>query len=86
MPNVIPVPKPSQAAYNPGRPLEKNTLVQALVQHFKAADANLPESFRTGMDTTKIATEGEASEYIRKVTRAIHESGGRAPEKVRVAE
>jgi hypothetical protein len=82
MPNFIRVPKPSRAAYNPNRPLEKNTLIQSQVLHFQEAEKNLPESLRTGVDVAKIATEGQAAAYIRKVTRAIHESGG---QKVRTA-
>ena len=85
MDNMIQVPKPSRAAYNPKRPLEKNTLIQSQVKHFAEAESKLPENLRTGIDSAKIATEGQAAEYIRKVTRAIHESGGRPPEKVRTA-
>jgi hypothetical protein len=82
MPNFIQVPRPSRTAYNPNRPLEKNTLIQSQVLHFQEAEKNLPESLRTGFDLAKIATEGQAADYIRKVTRAIHDSGGR---KVRTA-
>ncbi len=84
MSNVIQVPKPSKLAYNPNRPLEKNQLIQAQVWHFQEAEAALPEHLRTGINVAEIRTEGEASRYIRKVTRAIHESGGLA-EKVRTA-
>lgn len=76
MPYTINVPKPSRAAYNPNRPLEKNLLVQAQVRHFQHVEQNLPEELRTGMDASTIATEGQAAAYIREVTRAIHKSGG----------
>ena len=59
--NIIPVPKPSRAAYNPNRPLSRNTLVQAQVRHFAEADKNLPPELQTGMDIASIITEGEAS-------------------------
>ena len=85
MPNIILVPKPTRAAYHPERPLEKNTLIQSQVKHFQEAELNLPENLRTGVDPTKITTEGQAADYIRKVTRAIHQSGGRAPQKVETA-
>jgi hypothetical protein len=82
MPNFIQVPKPSRAAYNPDRPLEKSRLIQAQVQHFREAEMRLPENLRSGVDVAAIATEGQAADYIRKVTRAIHEGGG---QKVRTA-
>jgi hypothetical protein len=85
MSNVIKVPKPSLAAYNPGRELDKNALVRAQVAHFREAEQGLPEDLRTGLDAAAIRTEGEASEYIGKVTRAIHENSRRAPAKVRTA-
>jgi hypothetical protein len=74
---IIPVPKPGRSSYNPKRPLRSNALVAAAVQHFAEADKGLPADLRTGVDPASIATEGEAAEYIRKVTMAIHKSGGR---------
>ena len=74
--NSVRVPKPDGKAYNPERPLEKNALIQAQVEHFYEADKNLPLEFQTGVEIADIRTEGEASAYIRKVTKAIHRSGG----------
>jgi hypothetical protein len=82
MSNVISVPKPSRTAFNPHRPLEKNLLIHAQVKHFKEAEAQLPEHLQTHVDIATIKTDGQASGYIRKVTRALHRSGGRAPQKV----
>jgi|HubBroStandDraft_6_1064221.scaffolds.fasta_scaffold5686412_1 hypothetical protein len=76
--NIIPVPKPSGNAFNPDRPLSRNALVQAQVKHFEEADRNLPPDLQTGMDINSITTEGQAAAYIRKVTEAIHKTGGRA--------
>jgi hypothetical protein len=73
---IITVPKPSRSAYNPNRPLRSNALVAAQVQHFAEADKNLPPEFQTGVDPASITTEGEAAAYVRKVTEAIHRSGG----------
>lgn len=84
-PKVIKVPKPARTAYDPNRPLEKNLLIHAQVKHFKEAESQLPEHLQTGVDVTTIRTEGEASHYIRKVTRALCESGGRPPQKVEKA-
>lgn len=75
--NIIPVPKPSRNAYNPDRLLSRNTLIQAQVKHFAEADKNLPPELQSGMDINSITTEGQAAAYIRKVTEAIHKSGGR---------
>lgn len=76
--NIIHVPKPSRDAYKPHRPLSRNALVQAQVKHFEEADKHLPPELQTGVDIASVTTEGEASAYIRKVTEAIHKSGGRA--------
>jgi hypothetical protein len=76
--NVVTVPKPSRTAYNPARPLEKNQLIQAQVRHFREADRQLPPELQSGVDITAIKTEGEASQYIRSVTRAIHKAGERS--------
>lgn len=84
MSNVIKVPKPGKSAYHPDRPLEKNLLIHAQVRHFKEAEAQLPEHQQTGIDINSIKTEGQASHYIRRVTRALHESGGRAARKTEV--
>lgn len=76
--NVISVPKPKAGTFRPHRPLERNLLVKAMVQHFKEADQNLPPELKSGVDADAIRTEGEAAGYIRKVTEAIHRGGGRA--------
>jgi hypothetical protein len=84
-PKAIKVPKPSGAAYDPHRPLEKNQLIHAQVKHFHEVETQLPEHLRTGVDVAAIKTEGQASHYIRKVTKALHESGGRPAQKVEKA-
>jgi hypothetical protein len=83
--NVIKVPKPGKTAYNPDRPLEKNLLIHAQVRHFKEAEAQLLPHHQTGVDVDSIKTEGQASHYIRKVTRALHDSAARAARKTEVA-
>jgi hypothetical protein len=75
--NVVRIPKPGSGAYNPNRPLHSNTLIEAQVRHFAEAEKNLPPESQTGIAVDKIVTEGEASAYIRRVTEAIHKSGGR---------
>jgi hypothetical protein len=85
MSNVIKVPKPAKTGFDPHRPLEKNLLIHSQVRHFKEAEAQLPAHLQTGTDIAAIRTEGEASHYIRKVTRAIHDAGGRPAQKVETA-
>jgi hypothetical protein len=75
--NIIHIPRPEKTAYNPDRPLSKNTLIKHQVQHFAEADRNLPPEFQTGIDIATITTEGQAAQYIGRVTKAIHDSGGR---------
>jgi hypothetical protein len=57
---------------NPNRPV--NALLKAQVQHLHAAERNLPLRHRTDIYINAIKTEGEAAEYIRQVTEAIHEA------------
>jgi hypothetical protein len=83
--NIVPMPKPSRTAYNPDRPLEKNQLIQAQVVHFAEAERQLPPELQTNVDVASIKTEGQASQYIRQVTQAIHKSGGRQAPKVETA-
>jgi hypothetical protein len=75
--NIIPVPKPGRNAYNPNRLLKGNALVLAQVRHFEEAEKHLPPELQSGIPIASITTEGRAAEYIRKVTEAIHKSGGR---------
>jgi hypothetical protein len=85
MSNAIKVPKPTRTAFDPHRPLEKNQLIHSQVRHFKEVESQLPEHLKTGTDIAALKTEGQASQYIRKVTRAIHEAGGRPVQKVETA-
>ena len=79
--NVVAVPKPSRSSYNPNRPLAKNQLLQAHVQHVHEAERHLPRERRTGIDIKSIQTEGQAAEYIKKVTALLHE----LPQRVKTA-
>ena len=65
----IPVPRPKKAM-NPDRPA--NALLLAQVQHLREAEKNLPLRYRSEIYINTIRTEGEAAEYIREVTQAIH--------------
>jgi hypothetical protein len=69
---LITVPKPPKSAYNPDRPA--TSLLKAHVEHMREAESKLPVKYRSGFYAKAVRTEGEAAEYIRDVTEAIHEA------------
>ena len=70
---LIHVPRPKNS-YNPSRPL--GSLLKAQIDHLREAESKLPLRYRHGIDTyvKTVKTEGEAVDYIRKVTEAIHQA------------
>lgn len=56
---IIQVPQPARGSYNPNRPLIKNSLLLNQVAHFQQVE-------RESM------TEGEASQYIQRMTARLH--------------
>ena len=66
---VIQVPKPPKSAWDPNRPL--STLLQSQIEHLCEAEKRLPHKYKSQIYTNAIKTEGEAAEYIQKVTAAI---------------
>ena len=70
---LIHVPRPDlRSAMDPTRPV--NALLKAQIQHLHDAENNLPLRDQTDIYINAIKTEGEAAEYIRQVTTAIHEA------------
>src|SRR5438067_12746069 len=69
---VIHVPRPSKTAMNPDRPA--NALLLAQVSHLQHAERQLPLRYRSDIYIHAIRTEGEAANYIREVTEAIHQA------------
>jgi len=69
---VIKVPKAPQSAYDPNRPL--STLLKMQIEHSHEAEKRLPTRYRSEIYVNAIKTEGEAANYIRAVTEAIHEA------------
>ncbi len=67
---VIKVPRPPKSAYDPTRPI--SALLKMQVEHLYEAEARLPSRYWTEIYPNAIKTEGEAAEYIRAVTEAIH--------------
>jgi hypothetical protein len=66
---LIHVPRPKNAM-DPDRPV--NALLKSQVLHLHDAESKLPVGHRTDIYINAIKTEGEAANYIRRVTEAIH--------------
>ena len=70
---LIHVPRPDpKRAMDPNRPV--SNLLKAQILHLHDAERNLPLRYRSDAYINAIKTEGEAAEYIRRVTEAIHEA------------
>jgi len=67
---LIHVPKPPKSAYDPSRPM--SSLLQSQVDHLQDAESKLPLEYCSRIYSKAIRTEGEAAQYIRDVTEAIH--------------
>jgi len=67
-PPVIRVPKPARSSYQPHRSLSKNSLLQSQVKHFRELEKDFPAEQQTGIPIDSITTEGQAAEYIRRMT------------------
>jgi hypothetical protein len=77
---LIHVPRPDpESAANQGRPV--NALLKAQILHLHEAERRLPPRHHTDIYINAIKTEGEAAEYIRRVTEAIHDAHAAAEAK-----
>ncbi len=74
---LIPVPKPPKSAMNPNRPV--STLLKNQIRHLQEAELRLPARLQTSIYINAIKTEGEAADYIRLVTQALHKAHGVEP-------
>jgi hypothetical protein len=66
---LIHVPRPRNAM-DPDRPV--NALLKAQMLHLHDAESKLPVRHHTDIYINAVKTEGEAANYIRQVTEAIH--------------
>jgi hypothetical protein len=66
---LIHVPRPENA-WDPNRPV--NALLKAQIVHLHDAELKLPVRQQTDIYINAIKTEGEAADYVRQVTEAIH--------------
>jgi len=62
---------------NPNRPV--STLLRNQIQHLQEAEFRLPVKQQTNVYINAIKTEGQAAEYIRRVTQALHQAHGVEP-------
>lgn len=74
---LIPVPKPPKSAMNPDRPV--STLLKSQIEYLQEAEFRLPVKRQTNIYINNIKTEGEAADYIRRVTQALHKAHGVEP-------
>ena len=87
---LIHVPRPKKTAWDPSRPV--SALLRMQMEHLYQAERKLPSRYHTDIYVNAIRTEGEAAEYIRETTEAIHaahvaaERARRAPKRKRVLE
>ena len=71
---MIDVPAVEKEAYNPDRPI--SGLIQMQLIHLSTAEQLLPANVRrTGINIATLHTEGQAAEYIKKVTALLHRAG-----------
>jgi hypothetical protein len=67
------VPRPAKGSFNKDR--KASDLLMAQVKHLQEAEKRLPHHLRTSTRGEGIASEGEAADYIRKVTSMLHVHG-----------
>ena len=66
---IIDVPRP-RSKRDPNRPV--SSLLLAQVKHLREAEKSLPQRYHSDIFSHAIQTEGEAANYVRAVTEAIH--------------
>lgn len=69
----IQVPRPARGSFNKNR--KASDLLLAQVKHLQEAERGLPHHHRTATRGEGIASEADASDYIRKVTAKLHLRG-----------
>lgn len=75
---MIKIPKPPKSSYDPDRPV--SGLLKAQILHLQEAEQRLPQRHQSDIYINTIKTEGEAAEYIRHVTEALHAAHGVQPQ------
>jgi hypothetical protein len=73
----IAVPRPGKGSFNKNRP--PSDLLRSQMRHLYEVEKQMPHRHQTGRNIEEIKTEGDAAEYIRRVTQKLHKT-----EKVKV--
>lgn len=73
----IAVPRPRKGSFDKNRP--PSDLLRSQMRHLYEVEKQMPHQHQTGRNIEEIKTEGEAAEYIRRVTQKLHKT-----EKVKV--
>jgi hypothetical protein len=66
--NRVRVPKSPAGTFNRNRPIAKNSLLANQVKHLHELEVTLRKQLETGIQFEDVQTEGDAAEYIRRVT------------------
>src|SRR6266496_3644006 len=72
------VPRPPKSAMGKDRPV--STLLKNQILHLQEAEFRLPAKMQTNVYVNAIRTEGEAADYIQRVTQALHAAHGVEPQ------
>jgi len=72
---VIKVPKPQEGSFNKNRPV--SALLRNQILHMHEVERKFPPSRHSGVYINEIKTEGEAADYIQKVTARLHPEGAK---------
>jgi len=77
---VAKVPKTPKSAYDHGRFI--SSLIEQQIKHFHKIEKLLLKPGQELTDITKIKTELQASEYLKKMTALLHPQGAEKPRRV----
>jgi hypothetical protein len=72
---VIKVPQPPKSAFNKNRPV--SALLKNQILHLHEVERKFPPARHSNIYINSIKTEGEAADYIRKVTAQLHPEGAK---------
>jgi hypothetical protein len=73
------VPKTPKSAYNHGRFI--SSLIEHQLKHFSEVEKSLLKPGQKLTDISKIKTELQASQYLKKMTALLHPQGAEKPRK-----
>jgi hypothetical protein len=74
---VIKVPRPPESAFNKDRKV--SSLLRTQLEHLQEAEFRLPARAQTNVYINAIKTEGEAADYIGRVTARLRTAHGIKP-------